>query len=199
MPEPTFNTIVLQSYLDRMRAGDADAGNELLKAVQSRLHKLAARMVRGFPNVRRLADTDDVFQNSVIRLLRTLRKLQPRTPRDFFNLAAVHIRRELIDLARRAKGKETVPLNLPGSSSAPGHQEPAAPEAEDMDEWVELHKAVDRLPTELREVVGLAFYHGWKQQQIAELFGLNERTIRRRWEKACDAIQKLAQAAREDA
>ena len=192
MPDLTFNTVVLQACLNRMRAGEREAENDLIKAVQSRIHNLAAQMLRGFPNVRGIADIDDVFQNSVMRLLRTLRKIQPRKPRDFFNLAAVHIRRELIDLARRAKGKETVPLNLAGSTDVPGRHEPAAPEAGDMDEWVELHEAVDQLPMEEREVVGLVIYHGWKQEQIAELFNVNVRTIRRRWLAACQRIQKLA-------
>ena len=126
-------------------------------------------MIRGFPNVRGLADTDDVLQNSVIRLLRTLRSLRPPTPRDFFNLAAVHIRRELIDLARRARGGETVPLEQ-GSSDSP-NAGPAAPPADaDTDQWVRFHEAVDRLPPEEREVVSLVFYHGWTQYQIAELF-----------------------------
>jgi RNA polymerase sigma factor (sigma-70 family) len=191
MPDPLFNTVMLQACLDRWRAGDRAAADELLRAVLSRLEKLAARMIRGFPNVRGLADTDDVLQNSVLRLLRTLRSLRPATPRDFFNLAAVHIRRELIDLARRARGKETVPLK-PGSSDSP-HTEPAAPPAvADTDRWVRFHEAVDRLPLEEREVVGLVFYHGWTQNRIAELFQVDERTIRRRWASACQKIRDTA-------
>ncbi len=179
------------------RAGESDAENDLIKAVQSRLQKLAARMTRGFPNIRSLADTDDVFQNSVMRLLSTLRNIQPRTTRDFFNLAAVHIRRELIDLAHRAKGKATVSLNLVGSTDSPAPHEPAAPEVEDMDEWVEFHEAIDQLPMELREVVSLVVYHGLKQVQVAELLHVNVRTIRRRWLAACGRIQKLAELGSE--
>jgi RNA polymerase sigma factor (sigma-70 family) len=192
MPEPTFNTIVLQGCLDRMRAGDRDAENELMRAVKNRLQKLSARMIRGFPNVRGVADIDDVMQNSIIRLLRTLRRLEPRTPRDFFNLAAVHIRRVLIDLARSTKGKQMVALDPAGSSSVPRPHEPVAPEVSDNDHWVRFHEAVDQLPIEEREVVGLIFYHGWKQQQIAELFQVDERTIRRRWSSACKKIRASA-------
>jgi RNA polymerase sigma-70 factor (ECF subfamily) len=59
----------------------------------------------------------------------------------------------------------------------------------DNDRWVRFHEAVDQLPIEEREVVGLAFYHGWKQYQIAELFQVDERTIRRRWASACKKIR----------
>ena len=69
MSDPTFNTAVLQGCLDRMRAGERAAADDLLRAVEHRLQKLATRMIRGFPNVRGLADSDDVLQNSLIRLL----------------------------------------------------------------------------------------------------------------------------------
>ena len=35
-----------------------------------------------------------------------------------------------------------------------------------------------------REVVGLVFYHGWTQAQVAELFQVDVRTVRRWWESA---------------
>ena len=68
--------------------------------------------------------------------------------------------------------------------------EPAAP-ADDhaaLDRWSSLHAAVEKLPVEEREVFGLTFYHGWTQQQIAELFGIDVRTVRRRWQAACLAL-----------
>ena len=40
------------------------------------------------------------------------------------------------------------------------------------------------MPDEEREVVGLIYYHGWTREQVAELFQVNERTVRRRWESA---------------
>lgn len=188
MSDPNFNTAVLQKCLDRWQAGDRAAADDLLRAVSTRLEKLAGKMIRAFPNVRGLADTDDVLQNSLVRLFRTLRSLRPATPRDFFNLAAVHIRRELLDLARRARGRDTVPLSL-GSTDSPVRQELAVPAA-DTDSWVRFHEAVDQLPIEEREVVGLVFYHGWTQKKIAELFQVDERTIRRRWAAACDHLRK---------
>jgi RNA polymerase sigma factor (sigma-70 family) len=53
---------------------------------------------------------------------------------------------------------------------------------------------MEQLPAEEREVVGLTFYHGWTQAQIAELFGVDERTIRRRWRAACLRLQDLVGA-----
>ncbi|MCI0705319.1 MAG: sigma-70 family RNA polymerase sigma factor, partial [Planctomycetia bacterium] len=120
--------------------------------------------------------------------------LKPATTRDFFNLAAVHIRRELIDLARRCKGKPWVTVNVGIDDSdvpAAPSVEPESRSPEDYDLWVRFHEAVDELPLEEREVVGLVFYHGWTQGKIAELFHVDERTIRRRWSSACQRLREL--------
>jgi RNA polymerase sigma-70 factor (ECF subfamily) len=173
--------------------GDQKAPDELLRMALARLEKLARRMTRSFPNIRCIADTDDVLNSSMLRLLRTLRNLRPATTRDFFNLAAVHIRRELLDLARRSKNKQTVPLD-PYDSSSPTAPEPIAPDdtGPESERWVRFHEAVDQLPLEEREVVGLVFYHDWTQERIAELFNVDERTIRRRWKAACIKLRSIA-------
>ena len=79
-------------------------------------------------------------------------------------------------------------------SSTTNTPEPAAPDdtGPESERWVRFHEAVDRLPTEEREVVGLVFYHGWTRDRIAELFGVDERTVRRRWSAACQRLRELA-------
>jgi RNA polymerase sigma factor (sigma-70 family) len=193
MPDEVFDSVALQACVDRWQAGDRAAANELLRMTLGRLDNLARRMSNAFPNIRGLADSEDVLQNSLLRLLRTLQNLRPARVRDFFNLAAVHIRRELLDLARRGRTKRTVPLEATGSST-PHTPEPEAPDdtGPEAERWVRFHEAVDRLPTEEREVVGLVFYHGWTQERIAELFQVDERTIRRRWASAIQHIRELA-------
>ena len=52
----------------------------------------------------RWEQTDDVVQNALVRLRRALETTSPESVRSFVNLAAVQIRRELIDLARHYHG-----------------------------------------------------------------------------------------------
>lgn len=195
MAESTFNSVQLQEFITRWQEGDTDAVNDLLRATKVRMERLARRMTRSFPNVRVQADTNDVLQNSLLRLLRTLEKIRPRTTRDFFNLAAVHIRRELLDLARKCRNRTWLPFEVPDDSDRPNAiAEPAAEPVsttDDFELWVRFHQAVDQLPVEEREVVGLVFYHGWTQVRIAELFNVDERTIRRRWSSACEHLRRL--------
>ena len=47
-----------------------------------------------------------------------------------------------------------------------------------------------RLPVREREVVGLVFYHGWTQGQVAELFQVDVRTVRRWWESAMVTLHR---------
>ena len=192
MSNSSLETVQMHAYVRRWQAGDASAANELFESIGQRLEHLARRMLRGYPNVRCWVDTADVFQGAVWRLLNTLQKLEPATTRDFFNLAAAHVRRELLDLARRHSGK-----NRPGSGPPVDEDSSLAPSAPDslgVDElelWGRFHEAVEKLPAEEREVFSLAFYHGWTQPRIAELFQVNERTVRRRWQAACIQLSRL--------
>jgi RNA polymerase sigma-70 factor (ECF subfamily) len=183
-PDASLETAQLRQLVQRWQAGDAGAADTLFRVIAQRLEHLARRMLRGYPNVRQWADTADVLQGTVYRLLNTLRQLQPPTTRDFFNLAANHVRRELLDLARRHARRE-LPRGTCDSDAAAGAIDPASAEQEELELWSRFHEAVEELPLEDREVFSLAFYHAWTQQQIADLLGVNERTIRRRWQAAC--------------
>jgi RNA polymerase sigma factor (sigma-70 family) len=159
---------------------------------------LARKMLKDFPSVRRWAEMEDVVQNALLRLLAALEQVRPESVHHFFNLAAVHLRRELTDLARQLTGpkgkasRRATPLSDDDSSDVRIFQ-PAAPveDAGELDGWCRFHEQVERLPVEEREVVGLIYYHGWTQAEVAELFQVNERTVRRRWESALAKLQRI--------
>jgi RNA polymerase sigma-70 factor (ECF subfamily) len=119
--------------------------------------------------------------------------------RAFFGLAATEMRRELLDLARHfgqanragaAPGRER-----PENGSVP--PEPAAPaeEPEELERWCRFHEEVERLSLEEREVVGLIFYHGWEQAEVAEALGITVRTVQRRWQAAMVKLHALLHGA----
>src|SRR5262245_1689288 len=95
-----IDTLWLHDRVGRLRDGDRGAADDLVRAVGDRLDRLARRMLRDFPNVGTGADTADVVQGALLRLMTALRAVRPETTRDFTNLAAVQVRRELLDLAR---------------------------------------------------------------------------------------------------
>jgi RNA polymerase sigma-70 factor (ECF subfamily) len=196
-PEPTFHTTLLHHYLDGIRIGDRQAGEALAQAILGRMQRLARCMLRDFPTLRGWVDSDDVLQGALVRLLQSLHELRPATTRDFANLMATHMRRELLDLARRFRHR----CGTVGGNDAQGDRlaqvpSPEAGAEQELERWSAFHEEVARLPAEEREVVSLTFYHGWTQAQIAELFGVDERTIRRRWRSACLRLGEALRALR---
>jgi RNA polymerase sigma factor (sigma-70 family) len=185
-----LDTVAIDDLLDRARAGCPAAWDELLRRSERRLEHLARRMLRGFPAVRRAEDTADVLQGAMIRLMRALRAVRPASTREYFGLAAEQIRRELLTLAdhhrRPCRSPGGPVVSLSPSASHPAHDPIAAsPPYEDLERWAAFHQAVAGLPIEQREVFMLTFYQGWAQPRIADLFGVDERTVRRRWQAAC--------------
>jgi RNA polymerase sigma-70 factor (ECF subfamily) len=194
MADPPFDAAQLNAWLERFRAGDGTAADELIRASLSRLTRLTAKMLRAYPNVRRWADPDDVLQNVLVRLLHSLQKLQPRSGREFFALAGEHVRRELLDLARHYYGacglganysswKGGAPVDMPEESDA-------ADDPAELERWCNFHEEVALLPVEEREVVGLIYYHGWEQAAVAELLGTTVRTVQRRWQSAMAKLRR---------
>src|SRR5688572_30220098 len=99
-------TTYFQNCLDRFRAGERGAVEDLLNAAMRRLERLTRKMLAGYPDLRRWEQTDDVLQNALLRLHHALESVRPESLQHFFRLAALQIRRELIDLARHYFGRQ---------------------------------------------------------------------------------------------
>jgi RNA polymerase sigma-70 factor (ECF subfamily) len=180
--------VQIQALLPRVRAGDPAARDALLGLAGERLRQLAHRMLQGYPRVRRWEETDDVLQNALLRLYRTLQAVSPGSVTDFLRLAALNIRRELLDLGKRYYG----PLGQGAHHDALGPEPPAAAEPAAslsldparLSVWSAFHEQVEGLPDEERAVVDLLWYQGLSQAEAADLLGVNERTVKRRWQSA---------------
>jgi RNA polymerase sigma-70 factor (ECF subfamily) len=189
MADATDSTTEIQIRLDRLRAGDASARDELLDIARVRLSRLARKLLRGYPGVRRWEQTDDIVQNAALRLCRALKDIRPESVRHFINLAAVQIRRELIDLARHYEGPEGPGrhhLSRAGpddSGTAPGPPDSPADTGDParLASWTEFHDTVETLPDAEREIFDLLWYQGLSRREAAALLGVTERVVKRRW------------------
>jgi RNA polymerase sigma-70 factor (ECF subfamily) len=183
----------LNGLLDRLGGGDEGARSELIEHACERLRRLSRKMLKGFPGVKRWEETDDVLQNVLIRLHRSLAEVKPRTVRDFLSLACTQIRRELIDLSRHYYGPHGLGAHY---NSSPPHKDLSgvvqqAYEQEDLSgepgrlaQWREFHERVEALPAEEREVFNLLWYQELTQAQAAAVLNIPERTLQRRWQSA---------------
>ena len=193
-PDPRTSasgTIVrLEACIERLAAGDKTARDDMIAFACDRMQSMAGRMLRRFPNVRRWDETGDIVQNAALRLYRSLGNITPRDARGFLGLAAVHIRRELLDLARKHAGPESYAANHDTNYWRRDGQEraridEAADQAESLDQlarWARLHEAADRLPEAEKELFHLVWYLGTKQEEAARMLECSVRTVKRRWE-----------------
>jgi RNA polymerase sigma-70 factor (ECF subfamily) len=197
MNNDELHTTSMLKLVDRLRAGDVVAEDELLRRIERRVDRLCRKMLSQYFHVRRAEQTCDVLQGALLRLVSSLRELRPASTREFFGLATEHIRRELLDLTKYYRAQRRVPEGgLPAplaasDKSGAGH-DPSCHDVrpDELEQWELLHKAIAELPTADREVVGLIYYHGWTQAETAELLQIDERTVRRKWVKACLSIKE---------
>jgi RNA polymerase sigma-70 factor (ECF subfamily) len=185
----------LQGLLDRLAAGDAEAADRLIERSVQRLRRLAHFMLRNQPKLRRWYETDDVFQAAAIRLHRALKSVRPSSPRDFLNLAATQIRRELCDLTRHEYGPEgeaahhaTAPPEAQGDRTQDRCGQEAADAAAGPATQARCHDLLrhvqEVLPQEEREVFDLLFIQELSQEEAAQLLNVSVPTVKRRWRSA---------------
>jgi RNA polymerase sigma-70 factor (ECF subfamily) len=132
-----------------------------------------------------------VYQNAAMRLRLALQKVTPRSTRDFFGLAALQVRRELLDMIEDYRHRLS-PSRLGQAGredGTSGSGQPCDPVDEregpgELEAWTEFHEAAAALPEKVREVFQLIFYGGLSQLEAAAVVGVKERTIRSRWLEA---------------
>ena len=183
---------VMGACIQRLNDGDEAAASELLNATGERLLRLTRNMLKGFPNVARWEQTDDVFQNASLRFYQALRETELTDARHYFRLAALQIRRELIDMARHYQGPQGMGSNhqtqFADQQSVESPQQYEHAEVTNdpghLAEWQEFHSRVEELPADEKDVFDLLWYHDLSQEQAAEVLQTSVRTVRRRWRSA---------------
>ena len=174
--------------LQRWQAGDESAREELLEHTYERLRVCVQRMLRRYPRLRRWEQTDDVLQNAVVKLHRSLEDVKPESAAHFFGLAALQIKRVLIDLTRHYFGNQGQGAHHETNAAASdGPDQPKYEEGirrdepQSLAEWKEFHDATEELSEPLRDVFNLYFYGGLQLREIAAALEISERTVDRRW------------------
>jgi RNA polymerase sigma factor (sigma-70 family) len=195
-------TTHLQSLIDRMNAGAAGARNELIGHSAERLRKLARKMLcQDFQRLRRLEDTDDVLNDAVVRLLAALNSVSVVTAADYFRLSARQIRWVLLDLARKHSSAHEFVAN-PAAGTGGGDSSGTSPAADPgtktfdparLSLWTELHKAVESLPEDERDVFELLWYQECTQAEAAAILEISVPTVRHRWLSARLRLSPLVQ------
>jgi len=177
-------TAVVQRYLDEL-AGDAPAEpvvRALLDRAVRRLHLLCATLLhRNYPRLTQpplSLRSDEMLSAVVERLLKALREARPGTVRQFFALAAQHMRWELNDLARRLDEQpRAVEVDDGLVPAPPGSDSGLSPEGRRMIE------AIEALPDDEREAFDLVRIQGMLLTEAAQVLGVAPKTVKRRLDR----------------
>jgi RNA polymerase sigma-70 factor (ECF subfamily) len=181
--EPT--TAVIQRYLDAL-PGDRAAEpiiRELLEHSVRRLRLLCATLLyRSYPRLTQPPanlETDELLGGVVAALLTAMRTVRPQNVRQFFALAAQHMRWQLNDLARRLDEQPAVAALEESGVAAP----PSSGSGLTQD-GRRMMSAIEGLPEVEREVFDLVRIQGLTYAEAAGVVGVSERTVQRRLNRA---------------
>lgn len=167
----------LTRILQSMEEGSPQAAEELLPLVYDELRRLAnSKMIneRGDHTLQATALVHEAW----LKLNKQSRQ-HYRNRSHFFATAAETMRRILVDRARRRL-----------SQKRGGHYQRtevdwiALPESADEDLVIKIHDALEELESQDQqkaEVVKLKFFVGLTSEEIANIMGINEKTVRRHW------------------
>lgn len=190
---------VLADDLAALQNGEPDAVNRLIAACQVQIEQLARLQLRYHPEFRDGSnDTADIVQEASLSLFKALQHLQPESEQHLLRLAAMQVRRRIIDLARKFRGPQS-PVALRATNvirrtdgDVVRSDHAVAPETnlDSLEYWERFHKIVDQLPDHLRVTFEGRYYLGADQKTIAETIGCDVRTVRRYWDAAVSKIDK---------
>ena len=182
--EPT--TAAIQRYLDALQ-GDAAAEpliRDLLERAARRLRVLCATLLaRSYPRLTRPPlnlETDELLDGVVAGLLAALRKVRPKTVRQFFALANQHMRWQLNDLARRLDERpQAAALAESGVAALPDSGDTGLGQ-----DARRMLQAIDGLPEDEREAFELVGIQGLTYAEAAGVVEVSEKTVQRRLNRA---------------
>jgi RNA polymerase sigma factor (TIGR02999 family) len=170
----------LTDLLNAAHSGDSDAAHAAYEAVYAELKLWAARSLRRLPTGATLTPTALVHEMYVRFSEHTAKPLRDRG--HFFALAARAMRQILIDHARRRgrhkRGGDAVSTDLDSALSL---------SVEDLSRALEIDEALRTLQardTDLAQLVEWHFFAGLNFQEIADVSGRHERSVRRDWQLA---------------
>ncbi|MDY3552920.1 sigma-70 family RNA polymerase sigma factor [Gemmata sp. JC717] len=176
-------TAAVQCYLDEL-AGDTPAEpvvRALLGRAVRRLNQLCATLLyRHYPRLTRPPlnlQSNELLGAVVERLLKALREARPASVREFFALAAQHMRWELNDLARSLDEQPDM-VAVDGLVPAPPGSDSGL-----SSECRRIIAVIDTLPPEEREVFDLVRLQGMTQVEAAAVLGVAARTVKRRLDR----------------
>lgn len=162
--------------LHRIEQGDPEAHNLLAGLVRTSLKRIAAnRLRRERPD--HLYQTSDLVQEAYLRLFK-IRNIEWEGHEHFFRIAAIQMRRILVEYARREYSENPIRVSLQDVPGLTLHADPSILRVN------EIMQDLARIDPRRAEVAELKFFGGYKIEEIARITGISIATVKRHWASA---------------
>jgi RNA polymerase sigma factor (sigma-70 family) len=171
--------------LDRLKQGDSQAPQDLIAHYFDRFKQWAEELVRRFPILAKRTGYESAAVNeAAMRMQRYLRK-HPWVSRDEFRrFARKEVFRALVrlkkKLLRRYGQSGAISLQAGVDEGQFREPQPRRRDISDTSDTLDLMEAINRLPTDLREVIEANLFEDLSQKELAEKLNITERTVRNR-------------------
>lgn len=182
--------------LDRAKAGEIAAFEQLIEAYQRKIFNIALRMVGNYD------DAGDLAQEVLIRIYKSIRSFKEQSS---FSTWVYRITTNVcLDEIRKRKNRKVISLDEEiqvEDGEMKRQVESNEPSPEDTAEKSELQKlvgdAINDLPEDHRSVIILRDIQGFSYEEIAQMLQCPEGTIKSRINRARQALKNILQNKRE--
>lgn len=164
--------------IERWQAGEPNALKELVSALYAELQSLANAQLRRDHNAS--IQCSELVAEAYIKLI-GVDEINLQDRNHFMSLVARIMRRVLVERFRKnnsAKRNQTL-LTYDDSTASSGKTEDQQTFA--VDQLDNALKKLEKLDPRQAEIVSLRFFGGFKNQEIASILGISERTVKRDW------------------
>ncbi len=158
--------------------GDEQSRAKLFESAYREMHQIAAGLLR-HDRQRHVLQATELVSECAIRMF-GLENIDWRDRAHFAALAATTMRRVLVDEARRnsAAKRDGLEVTLVTANIGQGAQDF---NVTDVDEAL---TELSRVSPDLAEVVELKYFGGLTNQEVSEVIGVSEASVKRRWRSA---------------
>jgi RNA polymerase sigma-70 factor (ECF subfamily) len=180
----TEATLSAVDELAKLRRGDPDALAAAISRYQHRLYRYLLRLVAD------PATAEDLFQQTWVRVMESLRRYDARRSFDAWLFAIAH--NLAIDQLRKSRPESLDEMQPSGHTRADGLAETGPDALECLLEWERadaVAAAMRRLPAIHREVLTLRFEEDLKLEQMAEIVQIPLSTVKSRLRRALDGLR----------
>lgn len=185
------------SLVRSAQGGSTRAMERLFSRYLPRIRRIVA--LRTGRRLRALHGEEDLVQQALLRVFRSLKDFEPRSEASFRNWVARCVENEIVDLSRRAEAakRNGGPIHLGGDCEAflASIEDPRQATPSEIARAGELEERIERvllqMPDHFREIIILRHLCGMSHREIAEELGFgSESSVRVALSRALDHLRR---------